>query len=182
MRRVLPGTLILLVLPAMALAQEAFPPPEFTTGYQFPETTTPSPREQVFSYVDIGVLVLALSLAAYLTLSKRSRRDLVVLIIFCLLYFGFYRKGCICAVGAIQNVALAAGNPDYRLPLTAAAFFALPLVFALFFGRVFCAAAWHGPGRHGRSAEEPRWRSRPFCCWWHSSCPARGPCSYPWWA
>jgi len=141
MRRVLPGTLILLVLPAMALAQEAFPPPEFTTGYQFPETTTPSPREQVFSYVDIGVLVLALSLAAYLTLSKRSRRDLVVLIIFCLLYFGFYRKGCICAVGAIQNVALAAGNPDYRLPLTAAAFFALPLVFALFFGRVFCAAA-----------------------------------------
>ena len=131
----------MLVLPAMALAQEAFPPPEFTTGYQFPETTTPSPREQVFSYVDIGVLVLALSLAAYLTLSKRSRRDLVVLIIFCLLYFGFYRKGCICAVGAIQNVALAAGNPDYRLPLTAAAFFALPLVFALFFGRVFCAAA-----------------------------------------
>jgi len=141
MRRVLGGTLILLALPVVALAQEAFPPPEFTTGYQFPGITTPGPREQIFSYVDIGVLVLTLSLTAYLTLRKRSRRDVVVLVIFSLLYFGFYRKGCICAVGAIQNVALAAGNPAYRLPLTAAAFFALPLLFGLFFGRVFCAAA-----------------------------------------
>ncbi len=140
MRRASAGVVVLLALPAVVLAQEAFPPPDFTTGYQFPQITTPGPREQIFSYVDIGVLVLTLALATYLSIWKRSRRELVVLVIFSLAYFGFYRKGCICAIGAIQNVALAVGNADYQLPLVAAAFILLPLLFALFFGRVFCAA------------------------------------------
>jgi ferredoxin len=140
MRRASAGVVVLLALPAMVLAEEAFPPPDFTTGYQFPQITTPGPREQIFSYVDIGVLVLTLALATYLSIWKRSRRELVVLVIFSLAYFGFYRKGCICAIGAIQNVALALGNAEYQLPLVAAAFILLPLLFALFFGRVFCAA------------------------------------------
>ncbi len=132
--------LLLLLCPSVAaFAIERFPPPEFSQGYQFPQVTTPGPREELFSYIDIGVLFAALALAAYLVLKKRSRRDLVVLVIFSLLYFGFYRHGCICSIGAMQNVALALWNHDYALPVTAGAFFLLPLLFALLFGRIFCA-------------------------------------------
>ncbi|MEI8198076.1 MAG: 4Fe-4S binding protein, partial [Phycisphaerae bacterium] len=61
------------------------------------------------------------------------------LTIFSLAYFGFYRAGCVCPVGSIQNVTLGIFDPQYTIPWTVAAFFALPLVFALFAGRVFCA-------------------------------------------
>ena len=53
---------------------------------------------------------------------------------------GFWREGCICPIGAIQNVTLALFDPAYALPWTVAALFALPIVFTLFFGRTFCAA------------------------------------------
>ena len=121
-------------------ASEQVPPPEFSQGYQYPHVSTPGPRADWLSYADVAVLVAALSLAAYLALRKRRRRDLVVLTVFSLLYFGFYRHGCVCSVGAIQNVALALFRGDYALPAAAGAFFLLPLLFALLFGRVFCAA------------------------------------------
>jgi ferredoxin len=57
----------------------------------------------------------------------------------CLAYFGFYRKGCVCPVGSIQNVAQAIGDSGYSVPLAVLAFFLLPLLTALFFGRSFCA-------------------------------------------
>jgi len=42
-------------------------------------------------------------------------------------------------VGSIQNVSLAIARPEYVLPFTVVLIFALPLLFALIFGRVFCA-------------------------------------------
>ncbi len=130
----------LLGLCANAFAIERFPPPEFETGYEFPPTTTPPPRSDFREYADVVVLLTALALATWLTYTKRSRRGLFVLMIFSGVYFGFYRKGCICPIGAIQNVVLTIFDGDYAIPLTAIAFFLLPLVFALFVGRVFCAA------------------------------------------
>jgi polyferredoxin len=53
-------------------------------------------------------------------------------------YFGFYRKGCICPIGSIQNVSVALTDPAYALPHVVIAIFFLPLIFSLFFGRVFC--------------------------------------------
>jgi len=61
------------------------------------------------------------------------------LMLLCLLYFGLWRKGCICSVGAIGNVTLGLFDSHYVIPWTAAAFFFLPIVFTLFFGRSFCA-------------------------------------------
>jgi NosR/NirI family nitrous oxide reductase transcriptional regulator len=127
--------------PASALAEPNFPLPEFSTGYRLPQTTTPGPRAPVFAYVDLAMLVAALALAAYFALRLRSRRHMTVLVLFSLLYFGFYRRGCVCSVGAIQNVALSLLDNGYALPLVVGGFFVLPLVFALFFGRVFCAGA-----------------------------------------
>jgi len=119
---------------------ERFPPPDFESGYTFPATTAPPPRAEIMQYVDVAVLLAALSLAAYFVLKLRSRKHVFWLTVFSVLYFGFYRKGCVCSVGSTQDVALAIFNSHYAVPWSVLAFFLLPLVFALFFGRVFCAA------------------------------------------
>jgi len=84
--------------------------------------------------------LIALTLASYLALKKRSRRGLFILMIFSLAYFGFWRQGCVCPIGAIQSVSEALFNHNYAIPVTVLAFFLLPLIFTLFFGRSFCAA------------------------------------------
>jgi NosR/NirI family nitrous oxide reductase transcriptional regulator len=119
-------------------AEQNFPPPEFTTGYQMPTPTAPAARPPSLALVDIIVLAVALILASYFALKARSRRELAILSVFSLLYFGFYRHGCVCPVGAVQNVALALSPTPYTLPLVVAAFFLLPILFTLLFGRVFC--------------------------------------------
>ncbi|MFH1737687.1 MAG: 4Fe-4S binding protein, partial [bacterium] len=49
------------------------------------------------------------------------------------------KEGCICSIGAIQDITLALFDETYAVPFTVVAFFILPLLFALLFGRVFCA-------------------------------------------
>ncbi|MDH7570931.1 MAG: hypothetical protein QHJ73_15245, partial [Armatimonadota bacterium] len=118
-------------------AEERFPPPEFSQ-HQLPPTVVPPARAEWLAWLDVGVLLVALCLAVWLVHRRRWRRGVFALMVGCILYFGFYRKGCICSVGSLQNVALACGSGNYALPLTVAAFFLLPLAFALFYGRVFC--------------------------------------------
>lgn len=91
--------------------------------------------------MDVFILFIVLSLATWFVLKKRSRKGVLYLSLFTLIYFGFYRNGCICSIGAIQNVTLALVDPMYAISLTALAFFMLPLLFALFAGRVFCGGA-----------------------------------------
>ncbi|MEI6279736.1 MAG: 4Fe-4S ferredoxin, partial [Verrucomicrobiae bacterium] len=88
------------------LAAQRFPPPEFTeTGHLLPGLTGSLPRGPWLDHLDVAVLLAALVLAAWLALRDRSRRGLVGLGIFSVLYFGFWRKGCICSIGSIQNIA-----------------------------------------------------------------------------
>jgi ferredoxin len=84
--------------------------------------------------------VLALGLSAYLVLKRRSRRAVFGLMLFSLAYFGFYRQGCVCSIGALQNVALSFSDLGYAIPMASLIFFLAPLVATLFFGRTFCAA------------------------------------------
>lgn len=134
--------LVLMVwgLAAAGASELRFPPPDFESGYQMPQTQYPGARAQWLEYLDVGVLLGCLGLASWLAFRRRSRRGLVGLSVFSLLYFGFYREGCICAIGSVQNVALALGGHGYALPVGVAIFFAAPLLVALFFGRTFCAA------------------------------------------
>jgi polyferredoxin len=129
---------------APALASGAgelrFPPPDFESGYTMPLTQYPAARVQGLEWLDVLVLVASLGVATWLAFRQRSRAGLVGLSIFSLLYFGFYREGCVCAIGSVQNVALALFGTGYALPVGVAAFFAAPLAVALFFGRTFCAA------------------------------------------
>jgi NosR/NirI family nitrous oxide reductase transcriptional regulator len=133
--------LSILVLCAAAWGVQRFPPPEFVeTNHQIPQMTTPSPRQAVWDGIDIAILFAALSAASWLVLKKRDRRWITGLMLFSLLYFGFWRNGCVCPVGSIGNAALAVADSGYAIPVVVLAFFLLPLIFTLFFGRSFCGA------------------------------------------
>ncbi len=130
---------LLPLLASAAIAVERFPPPDFS-DHALPSITTPPPRLEVWEYVDLAVLAVGLGLASWLAVVKHSRRGLFALGLASLVWLGFVRQGCICPIGAIQNVTLALFDSRYAIPWTAAAVFALPLLFTLFFGRTFCAA------------------------------------------
>jgi polyferredoxin len=102
------------------------------------QSQEPSARTLVMQYVDVGILALLLAAASYMALAKRSRKGMFVIMLIGLAYLGFYRKGCVCPIGAIQNVAQGLFDPTYATPLFVAAFLLLPLAFSLFFGRTFC--------------------------------------------
>ena len=125
----------------LSAQKQRFPKPEFDTGYEQPSPVTPEPRALAMEYFDVLVLMLVLAAATYFALKSRSRQGILWLSIFTLVYFGFYRNGCICSIGAIQNVTLTFFDPAYAISITALLFFILPLVVTLFFGRTFCAGA-----------------------------------------
>ena len=89
----------------------------------------PEPRAMALEYFDVLVLLAVLSLASWLAIKKRSRRGLLWLSVFSLIYFGFYRDGCICSIGAIQNVALSIFDSTYAISITALLFFLSPMIF-----------------------------------------------------
>lgn len=122
-----------------AFGVERFPPPDFS-NHEVPTMKVPAAEVRGVGWLDIVVLVVALGLASWMSLRGRTRRGLVVLSMFSLLYFGFWRRGCVCAIGSIQNVALGLADPTYAVPLVVVALFVLPLVVALIWGRSFCAA------------------------------------------
>ena len=116
-----------------------FPKPEFENGHVQPPVKTSEARADVFNYIDIFILIASLTLITWVILKKRSRKGVFWITVFSVVYFGFYRQGCICSVGSVQNVALALFNPGYSIPISAILFFIIPLVYTLFFGRTFCA-------------------------------------------
>lgn len=130
--------ILFLALAAGAAAVERFPPPDFPPGYVYPHSVQGAPRLPWLVWLDLGLLFAALVAAAVFVFRWRSRRAMMWLSIASLAYFGFYKHGCICPIGAIQNVAQGIFDPTFLVPLAVILTFALPLVFALFFGRVFC--------------------------------------------
>jgi NosR/NirI family nitrous oxide reductase transcriptional regulator len=108
-------------------------------GYVTPDVQRPHPRSTAREMVDVALLAAGLGLAAWLALWRRQRGWIVALTTACLLYFGFYREGCICPIGSTQNVAAALVDDASAVPLFVVAIFVLPLVAALLFGRVFCS-------------------------------------------
>jgi polyferredoxin len=131
--------LVIFLLTLNVLGIQRFPKPEFETGHVIPQTQITEVRAPFLEIIDLFVFIAAMSVVTWMVLKKRSRKYVFWISVFSLLYFGFYRKGCICPVGSLQNVTLALFNHDYNIPLTAIAFFVIPLGFALYAGRTFCA-------------------------------------------
>ena len=142
-----PAALLLLATVAVGAAQslpyqrpvdEAPQERSIGGGYKTPAVQKPLPRNSWLQILDVAVLAAAMGISSWLVLKRRSRKSLVALAIGSLAYFGFYREGCICPIGSIQNVAVALTDPHYSIPMVVTATFFLPLVMAVFFGRAFC--------------------------------------------
>ncbi len=106
--------------------------------YRLPVVQTPLPRAHWLELFDLALLTAGLALATWIVIGRRRRVEAVVLTVACLAYFGFYREGCVCPIGALQNVVVALTDPTYAIPYVVIAFFFLPLLFSLFVGRAFC--------------------------------------------
>lgn len=131
--------LLLLLCQITGMAQNRFPKPDFESGYQYPDIQYAVPNETLWETLDIVLLVALMSLVAWAAIKKQTRKPIFWVTVLSVGYFGFFRSGCICSMGAIQNVAVALVDDTYVLPITVLLLFILPLVFAFFFGRVFCA-------------------------------------------
>lgn len=116
------------------------PKPDFETDYSIPELTTPNPRSAALEYLDLAVFVVFQAAAVYFAIKLRRRILLAWLSAASVAYFGFFRKGCVCPVGATQNITLALFQPEYLIPLVVILFFIIPIITTLLFGRTFCAA------------------------------------------
>ena len=119
--------LLAVLMPGSLLAQYQMSPPEFGDTYSFPTPEHPEPSADWLRFLDVALLALALALAAWLVFRRRSRLGVILLSIGSAVYFGFYRYGCICSVGAIQNVVLCLVDPHYAISLSVIAMFFLPL-------------------------------------------------------
>lgn len=99
-----------------------------------------SPKAVAREFWDLAFLAVATGVSSYLALWRRSRRGLLVLAGVSLLWLGFWRQGCICSIGAIQNVALTLADPTYLVPTVVVLVVIIPVLLTLAFGRTFCAA------------------------------------------
>jgi ferredoxin len=131
---------ILSLLLALLFSGLAAVDPPKLTSHPLPPILEPPTRFLFMAWVDVGVLFVAMGIAAWLVVKKRSRIGMMILSAACLAYFGFYRGGCVCPIGAIQPVSDALVNPAALLSFTVLLIFLLPLLFTLIWGRVFCGA------------------------------------------
>jgi len=137
MRRAI--TLLAATIATTGWAQNRFPKPDFTSGYQYPDIRHAIPNENLWIVIDIVLLVLMMGIVSWAALRKFDRKPILWVSIISVAYFGFFRSGCVCSIGSVQNVALALVDKTYIMPLAVFLFFILPVLFAFLFGRVFCA-------------------------------------------
>jgi NosR/NirI family transcriptional regulator, nitrous oxide reductase regulator len=142
LRLIAAGILVILstAVGALGEGESKYPPPDLGENYVQPRASMPEITHEIPPIVDIGILAGALVLASCLALKARNRKAIWLLGVASLVYFGFYRQGCVCPIGAIQSMAEAIFNPAAAISLVVIVFFALPLLFTLFFGRSFCAS------------------------------------------
>ena len=117
----------------------AAPQPEDIGGsYQIPPSQHVAPRSPWWYAADVVLLAGALVASSLVAHRWRRRWMAVAITIASLAYFGFFRQGCVCPIGAIQNVSTSLTDPSLAVPFVVLIFFLLPLVAALLVGRVFC--------------------------------------------
>jgi NosR/NirI family nitrous oxide reductase transcriptional regulator len=114
-------------------------PDDIGDSYQLPAVQHVRPRSAWWYLADVILLALALVVATLVAHRWRRRWMAVVLTAVSLAYFGLFRQGCVCPIGAIQNVTAALTDPTLAVPFAVILFFLLPLIAALLVGRVFCA-------------------------------------------
>ena len=82
------------------------------------------------------IAVFGFTAVSTVLLMRRYRRFRYLILLGALAYLGFFLGGCLCALGALQNVILRTGEIKYRF--ASYLILGIPVIAALFFGRVFC--------------------------------------------
>lgn len=121
-------------------AVERFPPPDFQSGYTLPMTHPLPPRAAWRDGLDVAVMAGLILAASAFALKRRSRAGVLGISLVSIAWFGFWRRGCVCPIGAIQNVALGLADPTFVVPAAVALILVIPLAATLLFGRTYCAA------------------------------------------
>jgi len=135
--------LLLLAAPVFAQETEECHRPPTQELAEYKEALVPQEfSHEPFSWEIVDLVVLAsLLLAAGLLSIRHKPKSIFTALASCgLLYFGLFRGGCICPVGATTNFCMGLAAPE-MVGKTVAALFLMPLVAAFFFGRVFCTSA-----------------------------------------
>jgi len=133
---------VVLLFLTSGFADARNPPPVFETDYTLPEPETPLPclPTATENAIAVGVYAIFLLIAGLAVHYWRSRKILFGLAICSVAVLGFYMQGCPCPVGMFQNLVQAFVEPAATVPWTVLLLFALPLLAALFWGRIFCSA------------------------------------------
>lgn len=139
MRRLMFLAMLMLLASAALAAPIRVLPPELPADHAMPVATEPAGRPLWWDFADAGVLLAALGLGTYMAIRRRSRAGVLAVMVGSLLYFGFVRGGCVCAVGAIQNVAQGVFDAQ-PVALAIVGLLAVVLGWTLVFGRVFCGS------------------------------------------
>jgi 4Fe-4S binding domain. len=109
---------------------------EYKESY-IPVEYNPFPEWLVYS--DVILLGILLIIGIWLLYKGKGHRYFGALMLTSLLYFGFFRGGCICPAGSLTNIVHGILDPQ-SIGLMTFAVFMLPVIAALFFGRVFCSS------------------------------------------
>ena len=83
-------------------ADQPAPLPE----YRAPARPSYSPRGVLSRSIDVTVLFLGLLAASFIFVRKKAPGYARLLLFFSMLYFGFFRHGCVCAPGALGNIGI----------------------------------------------------------------------------
>ena len=134
--------LLFLAIPGFAQdAEECHRPPTQELA-EYKEALVPQEfNHEPFHWeiVDLAALAGLLLAAGLLSIRHKQKWIFTALSVTGLLYFGLFRGGCICPVGATTNFFMGLAAPE-MIGKTVAALFLMPLVAAFFFGRVFCTS------------------------------------------
>ena len=115
------------------MCEARFPKPDFTSGYQYPDIEHGVPLEWLWNVVDIVLLIALMGVVVWAAYKRRSRSVIMGVSVVSVAYFGFFRSGCVCSVGSIQNVVLALTDSSYHLPWYVLCLFIIPLLAAVLF-------------------------------------------------
>ncbi len=124
----------------ITLAQARFPKPDFTSGYEYPDMDL----VPFYASTDAFKLLLYIALMVFVGFAIykwRSKKLLLLASFVSVAIIGFYLKACPCPVGLFQGTFDFIFNLEANYNIIYFLIFALPIVFALFVGRVFCGGA-----------------------------------------